>query len=250
MCQTSCGGVQPRNFLAEKMENLGPDLLKLIQIIWINIILSGDNAVVIALACRGLPSDKQKVGMIMGAGVAIVMRIVFTLVVASLLSTPFLKIIGGCLLVWIAVKLVQGEEEGGDNIKASDKLLHAVKTIAIADMVMSLDNVLAIAAVAKDSIALLIIGLAISIPMIIGGAALIMNLLARFPALVWLGAGLLGWVAGEMFVTDPYLVSTFGQALIHDLELPTAIAGAVLVIGLGYWLHRAAANARTLEQEA
>ncbi len=224
--------------------------MKLIQIIWINIILSGDNAVVIALACRGLPSDKQKVGMIMGAGVAIVMRIVFTLVVASLLSTPFLKIIGGCLLVWIAVKLVQGEEEGGDNIKSSDKLLHAVKTIAIADMVMSLDNVLAIAAVAKDSVALLIIGLAISIPMIIGGAALIMNLLARFPALVWLGAGLLGWVAGEMFVTDPYLVSTFGQALIHDLELPTAIAGAVLVIGLGYWLHRAAANARTLEQEA
>jgi YjbE family integral membrane protein len=232
------------------MENLGPDLLKLIQIIWINIILSGDNAVVIALACRGLPSDKQKVGMIMGAGVAIAMRIVFTLVVASLLSTPFLKIIGGCLLVWIAVKLVQGEEEGGENIKSSDKLMHAVKTIAIADMVMSLDNVLAIAAVAKDSVALLVIGLAISIPMIIGGAALIMNLLARFPALVWLGAGLLGWVAGEMFVTDPYLVSTFGQALIHDLELPTAIAGAVLVIGLGYWFHRAAANARTLEQEA
>jgi predicted tellurium resistance membrane protein TerC len=128
--------------------------------------------------------------------------------------------------------------------------MHAVKTIAIADMVMSLDNVLAIAAVAKDSVALLVIGLAISIPMIIGGAALIMNLLARFPALVWLGAGLLGWVAGEMFVTDPYLVSTFGQALIHDLELPTAIAGAVLVIGLGYWFHRAAANARTLEQEA
>ena len=232
------------------MENLGPDLLKLIQIIWINIILSGDNAVVIALACRGLPSDKQKVGMIMGAGVAIAMRIVFTLVVASLLSTPFLKIIGGCLLVWIAVKLVQGEEEGGENIKSSDKLMHAVKTIAIADMVMSLDNVLAIAAVAKDSVALLVIGLAISIPMIIGGAALIMNLLARFPALVWLGAGLLGWVAGEMFVTDPYLVSTFGQALIHDLELPTAIASAVLVIGLGYWFHRAAANARTLEQEA
>jgi len=250
MCQTSCAGVQPRNFLAEKMENLGPDLLKLIQIIWINIILSGDNAVVIALACRGLPADKQKVGMIMGAGVAIVMRIVFTLAVASLLATPFLKIVGGCLLVWIAVKLVQGEEEGGENIKSSDKLMHAVKTIAIADMVMSLDNVLAIAAVAKDSVALLVIGLAISIPMIIGGAALIMNLLARFPALVWLGAGLLGWVAGEMFVTDPYLVSTFGQALIHDLELPTAIAGAVLVIGLGYWFHRVAANARTLEQEA
>ena len=173
------------------MESLGPDLLKLVQIIWINIILSGDNAVVIALACRGLPPEKQRSGMIVGALVAVALRIVFTVIVATLLSTPFLKIIGGCLLLWIAVKLVRGEEEGGDNIQASDRLFHAVKTIAIADMVMSLDNVLAIAAVAKDSVALLMIGLAISIPLIVAGAALIMRLLSRFPS--WCGRARAFW---------------------------------------------------------
>ncbi|MBX9758097.1 MAG: TerC family protein [Beijerinckiaceae bacterium] len=220
------------------MESLGPDLLKLVQIIWINIILSGDNAVVIALACRGLPADKQRSGMIIGALVAVVLRIVFTVAVATLLSTPFLKIIGGLLLLWIAVKLVRGEEEGGDNIQASDRLFHAVKTIAIADMVMSLDNVLAIAAVAKDSVALLIVGLAISIPLIVAGAALIMRLLARFPLLVWAGAGLLGWVAGEMLITDPWLVKTLGEKMVHTLELPVAAIGAVFVVGLGYILNK------------
>jgi YjbE family integral membrane protein len=224
------------------MESLGPDLLKLVQIIWINIILSGDNAVVIALACRGLPADKQRSGMIIGALVAIGLRIVFTLVVASLLTTPFLKIIGGCLLLWIAVKLVRGEDEGGEGIEASDRLFHAVKTIAIADMVMSLDNVLAIAAVAKDSTALLMIGLAISIPLIIAGATLIMRLLARFPILVWAGAGLLGWVAGEMLITDPYLVKTFGEKMIHTLELPTAAIGAALVVATGFILNKMAAS--------
>jgi YjbE family integral membrane protein len=220
------------------MESLGPDLLKLVQIIWINIILSGDNAVVIALACRGLPADKQRSGMIMGAVVAILMRIVFTLVVATLLTTPFLKIIGGCLLLWIAVKLVRGEEEGGEGIEPTDRLFHAVKTIAIADIVMSLDNVLAIAAVAKDSTTLLMIGLAISIPLIIAGAALIMRLLARFPILVWAGAGLLGWVAGEMLITDPWLVNKLGEKLVHSLELPTAAIGAVLVVGIGFILNK------------
>lgn len=222
------------------MESLGPDLLKLVQIIWINIILSGDNAVVIALACRGLPENKQRSGMIIGAGVAIALRIVFTVAVAALLSTPFLKIIGGCLLLWIAVKLVRGEDEGGEGIEASDRLFHAVKTIAIADMVMSLDNVLAIAAVAKDSVFLLMVGLAISIPLIVAGAALIMRLLARFPILVWAGAGLLGWVAGEMLITDPWLVKTFGEKMIHTLELPTAAVGAALVIGLGFLLNKLA----------
>jgi YjbE family integral membrane protein len=224
------------------MESLGPDLLKLVQIIWINIILSGDNAVVIALACRGLPADKQRSGMIIGALVAIGLRIVFTLLVASLLTTPFLKIVGGCLLLWIAVKLVRGEEEGGDGIEASDKLFHAVKTIAIADMVMSLDNVLAIAAVAKDSTALLMVGLAISIPLIIAGATLIMRLLARFPVLVWAGAGLLGWVAGEMLITDPWLVKTLGEKMVHSLELPTAAVGAALVVATGFILNKMAAS--------
>ncbi len=233
------------------MESLGPDLLKLVQIIWINIILSGDNAVVIALACRGLPPEKQRSGMIVGALVAVALRIVFTVIVATLLSTPFLKIVGGCLLLWIAVKLVRGEEEGGDNIQASDRLFHAVKTIAIADMVMSLDNVLAIAAVAKDSVALLMIGLAISIPLIVAGAALIMRLLSRFPVLVWAGAGLLGWVAGEMLITDPWLVKTLGEKLVHSLELPTAALGAAFVVGLGFILNKmAAAHHDPVEREA
>jgi YjbE family integral membrane protein len=233
------------------MESLGPDLLKLVQIIWINIILSGDNAVVIALACRGLPADKQRSGMVIGAGVAIGLRIVFTVAVAALLSTPFLKIIGGCLLLWIAVKLVKGEEEGGEGIAASDRLFHAVKTIAIADMVMSLDNVLAIAAVAKDSVMLLMVGLAISIPLIIAGAALIMRLLTRFPILVWAGAGLLGWVAGEMLITDPWLVKTLGEKMVHSLELPTAAVGAALVIGIGFILNKMAASHHdAVEKEA
>ena len=160
------------------MESLGPDLLKLTQIIWINIILSGDNAVVIAMACRGLPQNKQRAGMVLGAFVAVALRIVFTLLVATLLSTPFLKILGGCLLLWIAVKLVLGEDDHGGDVKETDRLWQAVRTVAIADAVMSLDNVLAIAAVAKDSTPLLMIGLAISIPLIIAGAALIMALLS------------------------------------------------------------------------
>jgi YjbE family integral membrane protein len=238
------------NLVVISMESLGPDLLKLVQIIWINIILSGDNAVVIALACRGLPENKQRSGMIIGALVAIGMRIVFTLAVATLLSTPFLKIIGGCLLLWIAVKLVRGEEEGGDGIEPSDRLFHAVKTIAIADMVMSLDNVLAIAAVAKDSTALLMIGLAISIPMIIAGGALIMRLLARFPILVWAGAGLLGWVAGEMLITDPWLMKTLGEQMVHTLELPTAAIGAALVVATGFLLNKYAPHHSVVEKQA
>src|SRR3954454_12392675 len=186
------------------MEALLPQILKVLGIIWINVILSGDNAVVIALACRGLPEDKRRIGMILGAGVAVVLRIVFTVLVAALLSTPFLKILGGVLLLWIAVKLLVGDDEEG-SVKETDRLWHAVWTVAVADAVMSLDNVLAIAAVAKDSTFLLVLGLAISIPLIIAGAALIMALLDRVPLLVWAGAALLGWVAGQMIVSDPWL---------------------------------------------
>jgi len=233
------------------MESLGPELLKLVQIIWINIILSGDNAVVIAMACRGLPPDKQRPGMVLGALVAVVLRIVFTVVVATLLSTPFLKIVGGCLLLWISVKLVLGEEEdGGGVVQQTEQLWHAIRTVAIADAVMSLDNVLAIAAVAKDSLALLILGLVISVPLIVAGSAIIMSLLGRLPILVWAGAALLGWVAGEMLASDPWLVSTFGEETIHRMELPAAAVGAVFVVALGYFLSRRAARHKAPEQEA
>jgi YjbE family integral membrane protein len=219
------------------MESLIPQILKILGIVWINIILSGDNAVVIALACRGLPADKRQVGMILGAGVAVGLRIVFTLGVAALLSTPFLKIIGGCMLLWIAVKLLSDEDEEG-SVTETDRLWQAVWTIAVADAVMSLDNVLAIAAVAGDSIVLLVLGLAISIPLIIAGAALIMALLERAPILVWAGAGLLGWVAGEMIVSDPKFLEWLGEAEMAQLDLPAAILGATLVLGVGFALRR------------
>jgi YjbE family integral membrane protein len=175
--------------------------LALGAIIWVNIILSGDNAIVIALACRGLPEKQRFLGTVLGAGVAIVLRVIFTLLIAQLLGVPFLKIIGGLLLFWIAVKLVT-DEAGEDDIAASDKLWKAVQTVAIADIVMSLDNVLAIAAVAKGNNTLMILGLLISIPMIVAGAQLIMKVLERFPILVWFGAALLGYLAGEMIISD------------------------------------------------
>jgi YjbE family integral membrane protein len=219
------------------METFGPQALKLLEIIWINIVLSGDNAVVIALACRGLPVNRQRAGMILGAGVAVLLRVVFTVLVATLLSVPYLKIVAGLLLLWVAVKLIPGEDEGG-GVAESDKLWHAVRTIAIADAIMSLDNVLAIAGVAKDSTVLLVIGLVISIPLIVAGATLIIALLERLPVLVWAGAALLGWVALDMILTDPALVERFGDSRMHSLELPGEILGAVFVLAAGYLLLR------------
>ena len=220
------------------MESFGPQFLKILEIIWINIILSGDNAVVIAMACHGLPPDKRRIGMVLGAGVAVALRIIFTIVVATLLATPFLRILGSLLLVWVAVKLITDEGGEDDGIQASTKLWDAVRTVAIADAVMSLDNVLAIAAVAKDSTFLLVLGLAISIPLIVAGATLIMKLLDRFPILVWAGAALLGWIAGEMLDSDPWLIGQIGAEAAHRLELPAAILGALIVVGLGYLLTR------------
>lgn len=210
---------------------------KLFQIIALNIVLSGDNAVVIALACRALAPEQRGKGIALGAGVAVLLRVVFTVAIASLLNAPFLHIIGAGLLVWIAVKLiVEDSESDEDSIAASSRLWKAVQTVAIADIVMSLDNVLAIAAVAKDSIPLLVVGLVISIPLIVLGASLITSLLTRFPVLVWAGAALLGWVAGEMFDSDPWLIEQFGAATLHAFEYPAAIFGALLVVGLGYIL--------------
>ena len=211
-------------------QDLLRDGLSLLQIIWINIILSGDNAVVIALACRGLPPEVRRTGMVLGAGVAIVLRVIFTLLVVALLDTPYLRLIGGLLLLWIAVKLLVEEEEGEGAVKETSRLWSAVWTVAVADMVMSLDNVLAIAAVAKGSTFLLIFGLVISIPLIVAGASVIMMLLGRFPVLVWAGALLLGWVAGEMLVSDPALVARFGQARIDALHYPAALVGAAIVL--------------------
>jgi YjbE family integral membrane protein len=181
-------------------------LWSVLQIIWIDLLLSGDNAVVIALACRSLPAGQRRLGVVLGAGTAVILRIIFALIISELLLVPFLKVIGGLLLLWIAFKLVMGEEDEEKHIAESDTLWKAVRTIAIADAVMSLDNVVAIAAAAKGHPELFIFGLLLSIPLIVFGSTLIMALIARFPIFVWAGAALLGWIAGEMLVSDPVIL--------------------------------------------
>lgn len=188
------------------MEWITPYLAPLFKIIWIDLLLSGDNAVVIALACRALPPEQRRMGMILGAGAAIGLRIIFAIFITYLLNVPFLKVVGGLLLLWIGVKLAVGEDEDAHNVESSDNLWRAVRTIAIADAVMSLDNVLAIAAAAGGNIWLFIFGLLLSIPLIIFGSQLLSTLIDRFPIIVWGGAALLGWIAGEMLVTDPIVM--------------------------------------------
>jgi YjbE family integral membrane protein len=172
------------------------------KIVWINVLLSGDNALVIAMACRGLAPRQRVWGMTIGAGIAVILLIVFTGIVARLMVLPYLKLVGGLALLVIAAKLLVPEDEG-DNVTAGTSLWHAIQIVVIADIVMSLDNVIAVAAAANGEIPLLILGLAVSIPMIIAGAALIMLVLDRFPILIWLGAILLGWIAGDVIATDP-----------------------------------------------
>jgi YjbE family integral membrane protein len=218
------------------MDYLLASSFAILQIIWIDLLLSGDNAVVIALACRSLPPHLRKWGIILGAGMAILLRIIFALIISELLLIPFLKVVGGLLLVWIAVKLAKGEEAEEKNIAASDKLYKAVWTIAIADAVMSLDNVVAIAAVSKGDPWLFGFGLALSIPLIMVGSQLIMKMIEKFPVIVWAGAALLGWIAGEMIATDPVVA---GRLAIepHSFAVYVAAAiGAVLVVAIGYWL--------------
>jgi YjbE family integral membrane protein len=209
----------------------------LLKIMWINILLSGDNAVVIAMACRGLPHRQRVWGMILGAGVAVLLRIVFTVFVAALMLLPYLKIVGGLALFYIAAKLLVPEDEDHSETEATEHLWRAVKIVAIADIIMSLDNVIAIAAAAQGNMALLVIGLGVSIPLIVAGAALVMALLDRFPILVWAGAALLGWIVGEVIATDPviqgYLEPKFGADGFHYIMLFCALVGAVLVLVVG-----------------
>lgn len=213
--------------------------LALIQIIWINILLSGDNAVVIAMACRSLPEKTRKWGIITGAGVAVGLRILFTGIVATLLALPWLKLIGSLALMYIAVDLALPDEGGDETVEASDNLWKAVGTVAVADIVMSLDNVVAVAAVANGSWLLLGLGLAISIPLIIAGSSLVMAVLDRFPLLVWAGAALLGWVAGEMLLTDVAVTDRIGGAEVaHHWEYPVAAICALLVVGIAYGVGR------------
>jgi YjbE family integral membrane protein len=205
------------------------------QIIIVNILLSGDNALVIALACRNLEKRHQKPAILAGSGGAILLRIIFVLIIDMILTVPYLKLIGGILLLWIGVKLVQGEEEHGDGVKASSSLWGAIQTIVVADAVMSLDNAIAIAAAARGNTALIVIGLLISIPLIIFGATLIMALLNRFPIIVVAGGGLLGWIAGDVIATD-FAYADKLNALIPHAHLVFEIGGAVITVAIGYVL--------------
>ena len=191
----------------------------LTKIIWINVLLSGDNALVIALACRGLEPRQRVWGMVLGAAVAVLLRIIFTGIVATLLELPYLKLIGGLALIWIAAKLLVPEKEDEEGVQAAAHLWAAVRIVAIADIIMSLDNVIAVAAAANGSVVLISLGLAISIPMIVAGAALIMALLDRLPALVWFGAALLGWIAGEVIATDPAVAPWLHRVLDGHIAL-------------------------------
>ena len=221
----------------------------LLKIIGVNIILSGDNAVVIALAARSLPAKQQKAAVLWGSGAAVVMRIVLTIFAVALLTLPWLKLVGSLLLFWIGIKLLVPEEDEA-NVNASDNLVSAIKTILIADLVMSIDNVIAVAAAAQGSYTLLILGLAISIPLVVFGSTLLLHLMERWPVIITIGAGLLGFVAGEMLVTDPALkdwLAGAGAQFGEDgrprvaglsLEILCGLVGAVIVVGVGTLLAR------------
>jgi YjbE family integral membrane protein len=233
----------------------------LAKIIGVNIVLSGDNAVVIALAARSLPPKQQKQAIFWGSGAAIVMRIVLTVFAVKLLALPWLKLIGSVLLVWIGIQLLLPEDEGDDEGGGSDNLAAAIKTILIADLVMSLDNVIAVAAAAGGSLVLLIAGLAISIPLVIFGSTLLLKAMERFPVIITIGGGLLGFVAGEMLVSDPALEGTMrgmfeygadGQPVLWGIHLGiiAGLIGAALVVGVGKLLaaRKAAAEPHALDR--
>jgi YjbE family integral membrane protein len=210
------------------------------EIIWINVLLSGDNAIVIALACRSLPPKQRLTGMIAGTAVALAMRLVFAGVVSTLMQFPYIKIIGGIALLWIAIKLLSPSKEDEDVAPGStDSLWRAVRIIALADVVMSLDNVIAVAAAAHGNYALLVFGLGVSVPAIVAGATVIMAVLNYFPLLLWAGAALLGWIAGDLFASDPVLMDetdalSMGGA--ENVRLVSAAAGALTTVFTGMWL--------------
>ncbi len=210
------------------------------QIILIDVLLGGDNAVVIALACRNLPLHQRTKGIIWGTAGAIVLRVILIAFAVTMLKIPFLKVIGGLLLLWIGIKLLVGEDDGDHNVAGAASLWGAVKTIIIADFVMSLDNVIAIAGAAESTpgdhqFAYIVFGLLVSIPIIVWGSTLVLKLIDRFPLIVTAGAALLGWIAGGMIVTDVAWTQYVGPAS-ATLKYAAAAAGAIFVAGLGIYL--------------
>jgi len=220
-----------------------------IQIIIIDLLLGGDNAVVIALACRNLHPNQRKKGIIYGTAGAIILRVILVAFAVTLLQIPFLKLVGGALLLWIGYKLMVQHDEGEHNLDAPDKLFAAIKTIIVADIVMSLDNVLAIAGAAGQvdnsahQIGYVVFGLIVSVPIIIAGSKVVLFLIDRFPLIVTAGAGLLGWIAGGMMVTDPAIVKQFGEGITAYSTI-AGIAGAVAVMAFGELMKRRAQKSK------
>lgn len=202
-----------------------------------NVVLSGDNAVVIAMAARSLKPEQRNKAIFWGSAAAIVMRIVLTIVAIRLLSLPFLKIIGAVLLTYIGVDLLKGEDDGDGDAKEINGMGAAIRTILVADLVMSLDNVLAVAAAAKGNMPLLVIGLLVSIPLIVFGATLLTKVMERFPIIITIGAGLLGFLAGEMMLTDP-AVNTYLGEMSHQTVMISGFIGAAFVVLVGRHLNR------------
>jgi YjbE family integral membrane protein len=209
--------------------------IALVQIIGLNIVLSGDNAVVIALAARGLPPEQQKQAIAWGSGAVVVMRIALTIVAVELLRLPYLKLVGAALLLWIAVQLLQPQDDDGGRGTAIGGLAAAIKTILLADLVMSLDNVIAVAAAAKGNVAPLVIGLAISIPLVVFASRILLVLMEKFPVIITIGAALIGWVAGDMAVADP-VNKPWVDLNAAFLHWAAPLAGAVSVVVVGKWL--------------
>ena len=209
------------------------------SIILANVVLSGDNAVVIALAARSLPPQQQTKAIFWGSAAAIVMRIGLTVIAVEMLKWPYLKIVGALLLLYIGISLLSEEGEGERGHKEIGTMASAIRTILVADLVMSLDNVLAVAAAAKGNTPLLIIGLAVSIPLIIFGSTLLLKVMERFPIIVTLGGALLGFLAGEMLLTDPAVTARFGEQP-HEVVNGAGAVGAVIVVAVGLWMQRRA----------
>ena len=216
--------------------------LALAKIIWVNILLSGDNAVVIALAARGLPPHQRNKAIFAGSAAAIALRVILTVFAVTLLQYPYLKLIGAVALFWIGVQLLLPEDEEGDGVKTSDHLFSAIRTILIADLVMSVDNVLGVAAAAESGppesrLLLLIVGLGLSIPLIIFGSKLLLTVMEKYPVIITLGAALLGFVAGEMLVSDR-AVAPFFDSMGMAAGTVVELAGAAGVVLVGQWLAR------------
>jgi len=211
--------------------------LAFLQIILINVLLSGDNAVVIAMACRGLPPQQRRWGMVIGAGVAVILRIIFAGIIARLMLFPYLKVVGGAALLFIAAKLIVPDDPDKNEVQAVAHLWRAVGIVVVADVIMSLDNVIAVAATARGDFLLIAVGLGVSIPLIVAGAALVMALLDRFPVLIWAGSALLGWIAGDTIAADPALsarlAANFDTAFAQQVEFAGAGAGLAFALAAG-----------------